>query len=362
MRRSDTELLEQAKRWLEDESIRDAPTERKASFLEQKGLQGADIQKLLRNGHRLQDDNASSPSNTQVASPTSADIRKKASTPITPPRDVPPIITYPEFLLRPEKPPPLVTFQRLAYAAYGFASLTALTYGASKYLVQPMLESLTSARHELADIALQNLEKLNSKLESMVSHVPYTSSSAVLKRKAGGHHDEDDPASIDSDPTELFHRDVTQQTSPFLSRHSSISSSLSPNHTRRDADPTSTQSTRLSTIHTSLTSLLSSTTHSSISPSANESLKSTVEDLQTYLDNLLFNDNFINPSNYDHIYPNFEVQKAATKKSKTKEDDEAEKFKAEIRAVKGALLGSRTFPAGKKLVGNLSGAAMVGSR
>src|SRR5436305_834426 len=106
MRRSDTGLLEQAKRWLEDESIRDAPTERKASFLEQKGLQGADIQKLLRSGHRLQHDNASSPSNTQVASPTSVDIRKKASTPITPPRDVPPIITSPEFLLRPEKPPP----------------------------------------------------------------------------------------------------------------------------------------------------------------------------------------------------------------------------------------------------------------
>jgi hypothetical protein len=96
MRRSDTELLEQAKRWLEDESIRDAPTERKASFLEQKGLQGSDIQKLLRTDHGLQHDNASSPSNTQAASPTSSDIPTKASTPITSPRDVPPIITYPD--------------------------------------------------------------------------------------------------------------------------------------------------------------------------------------------------------------------------------------------------------------------------
>jgi len=64
-----------------------------------------------------------------------------------------------------------------------------------------MLESLTSARHELADTTLQNLEKLNSKLESNVSHVPYLSSSAVLKRKAGENYGEDDVESVDSDPT-----------------------------------------------------------------------------------------------------------------------------------------------------------------
>lgn len=368
-RRSNAQLLEQAKRWLEDKSIRDAPSERKASFLKQKGLQGDDIQELLGTENRREHsemktvhDSASSPSNTQAASPTSSDTSIKASNPVTPPRDVPPIITYPEFLLRPDKPPPLVTFQRLAYAAYGFAGLTALAYGANKYLVQPMLESLTSARHELADTAFQNLEKLNSKLESTVSHVPYTSSSAVLKRKAGEDHDEDELESIDSDPTELFHRDIATQTSPLLSRHTSLGSSLSLNHMHRDADPTSAQSSRLYTIHTSLASLLSSATPSSISPNATESLKSTVEDLQTYLDNLQFSNNSINTSNYDHIYPGFEVQKTAMKKGKAGEDDEAEKFKAEIRAVKGALLSSRMFPAGRKPVGNISGTAMVGAR
>jgi hypothetical protein len=369
-RTSDAPLLEQAKRWLEDESIRDAPTERRVSFLEQKGLQRDDIQKLLGTQNTPEQesemktvhDSASAPSATKAASPMSSNIPTTTSTSSTSSRDVPPIITYPEFLLRPEKPPPLVTFQRLAYATYGFAGLTALTYGASRYLVQPMLDSLTSARHEFAETTLQNLEKLNSKLESTVSHVPYMSSSAVLKRKAEEHHDEEDLESIDSDPTELFHRDIATQTSLLQSRKSSLSSSTSLNHVHRDANPTSIQSTRLSTIHTSLTSLLASTIPSSVSPNATESLKSTVKDLQTYLDNLQFSTNSLNASNYDHIFPGFETQKTSAKKNKTGEDDGAEKFKAEIRAVKGALLSSRTFPAGRKPVGTGSGMGMVVAR
>lgn len=40
-------LLEQAAQFLEAEDIRDAPTERKISFLESKGLTSEEIQKLL---------------------------------------------------------------------------------------------------------------------------------------------------------------------------------------------------------------------------------------------------------------------------------------------------------------------------
>lgn len=368
---SDAQLLEQAKRWLEDESIRHAPKERKVAFLEEKGLQGDDIQKLLvakdtseqESEMKTVHDSASSSSTTKAPSPTPPNVSTTTNTSSTiPSRDVPPIITYPEFLLRPEKPPPLVTFQRLAYATYGFAGLTALSYGTNKYLLQPMLESLTSARHEFADTALQNLEKLNSKLEGTVSHVPYMSSSAVLKRKAGENHNDDDIESIDSDPTELFHRDIATQTSPRRSRDSSLSSSTSDNHTQRDANPTSVQSTRLSTIHTSLTSVLASITPSSISPSNTDSLKSTVEDLQTYLDNLQFSNNTFNATTYDYIYPSLEAQKLSSKKNKPGDEDEAEKFKAEIRAVKGALLSSRTFPAGKRPVGTGSGMGLVGAR
>ena len=368
---SDTGLLERAKRWLEDASIRDAPRERKVAFLEDKGLQGDDIQKLLSIPDNPEQESemktihdTASPTTNPVKGPstTSSKIATPPGTSLTAPsREVPPIITYPEFLLRPEKPPPLVTFQRLAYAAYGFAGLTALIYGASRYLVQPMLESMTSARHEFADTALQNLETLNAKLESNVSHVPYMSSSAVLKRKAGAKHDEEDVESIDSDPTELFHRDIATQTSPLQSRNSSLSSSTSLNHMHRDANPSSTQNNRLSTIQTSLTSLLSSSS-STTSVNTTDSLKSAVEDLQTYLDNLQFGHNSFNSSSYDHMYPGFESQKSSSKRNKTAQDDEAEKFKAEIRAVKGAMLSSRTFPAGKKPINSGSGMGTVGAR
>jgi hypothetical protein len=367
---SNTGLLELAKRWLKDESIRDSPRERKVAFLEQKGLQGDDIRKLLDTQDRRErepemktmHDSASPASTTEAPPPTSSSIpTPKSTSSATSSRDVPPIITYPEFLLRPEKPPPLVTFQRLAYATYGLAGLTALTYGASQYLVQPMLDSLTSARHEFADAALQNLEKLNSKLESNVSHVPYLSSSATLKRKAGENCGEDDAASIDSDPTELFHRDIATQTSPVQSRTSSLSSSTSVNHIHRDANQTSVQSSRLAMIHTSLASLLASNSPAATSQTATESLKSSVEDLQTYLDNLQFSHNAFN-SNYDYIYPGFEAQKSASKRNKAGDEDEAAKFKAEIRAVKGALLSSRTFPAGRKPVGGIGNIGMVGAR
>jgi hypothetical protein len=41
------DLLEQASRFLEDETIRDAPRERKVAFLESKGVRSEDIEELL---------------------------------------------------------------------------------------------------------------------------------------------------------------------------------------------------------------------------------------------------------------------------------------------------------------------------
>jgi hypothetical protein len=48
------DLLEQASRFLEDETIRDAPRERKVAFLESKGVQSEDIEALL--GAETQED------------------------------------------------------------------------------------------------------------------------------------------------------------------------------------------------------------------------------------------------------------------------------------------------------------------
>src|SRR5580700_7036626 len=104
---SDTGLLELAKRWLKDESIRDSPRERKVAFLEEKGLQGDDIQKLLDTQDMLErepkmktvHDSALPASTTKAPSLTSPGIpTPKSASSATSSRDVPPIITYPEFL------------------------------------------------------------------------------------------------------------------------------------------------------------------------------------------------------------------------------------------------------------------------
>ena len=50
-------LLEQASKFLEDPSIRDAPRDRKASFLETKGLSKDEVEKLL--GVELEQDTSS---------------------------------------------------------------------------------------------------------------------------------------------------------------------------------------------------------------------------------------------------------------------------------------------------------------
>ncbi len=236
-------VLEQARLFLEEASVRDAPRERKAAFLEKKGLQSHEIQRLLgpssseTASFARQDSDSSIPSSPASHSSAPPTSPSSSSTPppqsdSQPSRDIPPIITYPEFLLRPTKPPPLVTLERLTYALYTFASISAFTYGASKYLVQPMLQSLTSSRHDLASTALHNLERLNEKLQGNVTHIPAPSHSRLSKSRV---HDKDDNndenasdiETVDSDPTELFHRDIGTQTSPRLLRSPSPSLSTS---------------------------------------------------------------------------------------------------------------------------------------
>ena len=155
--------LEHARRFLDDESIKNATHERKVAFLESKGLKPEQIQDLLSPDIPNTEADADSDLKTVHDSTTTVDPSTLQPQPqpqqaplqntlssearVTPRTDIPPIITYPEFLLKPQKPPPLVTFERLANAAYTLAGLSALTYGASKYLVSPMLESLTDSRH-----------------------------------------------------------------------------------------------------------------------------------------------------------------------------------------------------------------------
>ncbi|KAJ9645918.1 hypothetical protein H2199_002961 [Coniosporium tulheliwenetii] len=268
-------LIEQASKFLEDPSIKDAPRERKVAFLQSKGLSSDDIQTLL--GPEQAADMPADASKlwSQNLKPSSAPQRQQ------PPRDVPPIITYPEFLAKPQKPPPLITIPRLVNAAYTIGGLYTLVYSVSKYLIAPMEASLTDARHDFAMHTQSHLDTLNSRLSGMVSTVPkgMTSSSGVIK----GDDAASDADSITSDPTELFHRDHGTQTSPSLSRRPSVSSFASA--PPRPSDPLTAHTNRLAILTSHLSELSSS---ASATDASSADLGTSIEDLRSYLTDLAY--------------------------------------------------------------------------
>jgi hypothetical protein len=173
-----------------------------------------------------------------------------------------------------------------------------------------MVESLTSARLDLASTTSTNLQKLLAKLESMVSVVPE-------KRIEQTEEDEDD------DPTELFHRDIGIQTSPPRSR----SSSPAPN-------PTTAQVSRLSVLQTHLKELSDDSTSEGQHTS---DLESTMGILREYLDGMAY------------VAPSYNFGYGGTSGGgvgKKEDDDEISKVKQGIRGVKGVLLSARSFPGG----------------
>ncbi|EEH23053.1 hypothetical protein PABG_05264 [Paracoccidioides brasiliensis Pb03] len=358
-------LIEEALRFLKDESIRDAPTDKKISFLETKGLRNDEIQKLLgvsRNPEATSADttsptkdftksissSAQAPPQTVTSgtapppSPENPSSQSPASAPSSPP-----IITYPEFILQARKPPPLVTFQGVMNTLYGAAGLASTIYGASHFLLKPMLEELTRARHELAETAQRNLTTLNEKLEKNVSSIPPllpSTSQDDPKLHHDDDDDDDDADSITSDPTELFHRDIATQTSPILSQTSSTLST--PIEGLDTGDLSSSQKTvymhtkRLKSISSQLTDFLSDEDSTGI-------LQNTTYDslweLKSYLDGLIYNN-----SPYPYmVYNDSSKPVGGNGRSGAKNNEDAiAAFKTEIRSVKGTLLSARNFPAG----------------
>lgn len=324
-------LLKQAAKFLEDEDIQNAPIERKRSFLESKGLTEPEISDLLQEvqgevehgpesevmedygidredishlqsmGRTLNPTGQESPSSLPEGSPQpSQDSRR-------PKKDVPPIITYPEFLIHSKKPPPLITARSLLTTLYVASGVAATIYGTSKYIVEPMIESLTAARHSLSESASSHLETLNSKLESAVSKIP-----------AGSHPpDEDgsDVESIDSDPARFFNRSTATQTSPHLSRSMSSASSVDV----QPASPNQLQEDIVMEIYKKLADIQPMDATSLVKPS--------ISDLRKYLDSLPHVNATLNGKLWEKPKP-----------------DEYTKLKAEIRGVKGVLLSARNFP------------------
>ncbi|KAL1883619.1 hypothetical protein Plec18167_002626 [Paecilomyces lecythidis] len=364
-----TVLLEQASKFLEDESIRDAPTDRKISFLESKGLQQDEINKLLGISRNPEASSESAKSDVPVSevkseasteSTSSKSTSKKLlpetvaaqgsanTTSATSSRDVPPIITYPEFLVEASKPPPLFTFRSILYTLYGAAGLGATIYGASEYLVKPMLQDLNEARHDLAQTTQRNLRKLNEKLEQNVSTIPpYPTRAAAAKND-----DASDTDSIISDPTELFHRDIATQTTPDLSRTASgPDSSTDSDEADAASDPRKPVAShvgRLQTIRSHMQEFLEAENKARI---PDDLVRDRLSELQSYLDGLTYSgSNYLSNNPYG-VYVSGTADNSSTSGVATGilkgEEDAISEIKSEIRGVKGALLSARNFPSGR---------------
>lgn len=355
-------LLDQASKFLEDESIRDAPEDRKVTFLESKGLNSEDIQQVLGVSRNAEASSTNTEANTEptesqqdtpatVSTPPSADTmprQRPAPAPAPAPgpstRDAPPIITYPEFLFEQNKRPPLVTMQNLLYTLYGAAGLGASLYGASEYIVKPMLASLTSARHELASTAEENLQKLNSKLETTVSVIP----PQLTARKPY----ESDTDSEASDPTELFHRDMATQTSPETAL------STGAVNTADESTPTSKVDEHVSRFE-SITSQLRGIVESEKDASAlDDNMRTGLTELHHYCDTLIYSAPAYSAGS---TYGVWNSNNGANDNSGLRkgEDEAIAGFRADIRGVKGALLSARNFPASR---GGRLGGLPVGRR
>ncbi|OJJ01581.1 hypothetical protein ASPVEDRAFT_41177 [Aspergillus versicolor CBS 583.65] len=368
-------LLEQASKFLQDDSIRDASTDRKIAFLESKGLTAPEIDNVLGVSRNPEASAiASSGSAEEKGTTSSSEASAEASeTPVTPNqhspasaspapssgnsqvnsaarRDVPPIITYPEFLLHQSKPPPLVTLQSVLYTLYGAAGLGATIYGASEYIVKPMLATLTDARLDLAGTTEDNLKKLNEKLEQNVSQLP--PSLLASKSTAPSISDtEDDVESITSDPTELFHRDIGTQTSQDLTQPPSATADASSATDPESVDPTATITShqkRLESIGSHLREVEDAQSQSS---TLHDTTRSRISDLQRYLDGLLYSKNsypYTATTGYGAFStPGLDSGSAAATGVRKAEEDAISNFRADIRGVKGALLSARNFPSGR---------------
>ncbi|KAF2157778.1 hypothetical protein K461DRAFT_290059 [Myriangium duriaei CBS 260.36] len=308
---------EEVQRFLLDPAVRDAPDSAKRSFLISKGVPQSVIDDILLS-------QASQPtpsfSTTEFASshPSSSA-----------PRDNPPIVTYPEFLLKPTKPPPLVTLPRLLNTAYVFGSLALIGYGVTTYLIKPMSASLTHARHDLALHADARTQALNAKLEKVVSRVPPPKkpSGSEEAAAAGAEAKEESEA---GDPTELFYADVGVQTSPPASRRSSTTTTTSSSAEEK-AKPEAVHTGRLTCIREEMEVLLSAETRSE---EVGRELDESVAGLREYLNGLVYSP----PANME-----FGVWNPALPQGG--KSDAVGKLRDEIRGVKGVLLSARRFPA-----------------
>ncbi|KAK5151724.1 peroxin Pex14/17-penicillium chrysogenum [Cryomyces antarcticus] len=335
-------LLDQASKFLEDPTIQGAPTDRKIAFLESKGVSNENIQKLLgisRNKEASSDLSTSAASAWHDPVPEKQPPRQTQS--VQPfPRDVPPIVTYPEFLTQPAKPPPLIAASHLLTTAYVTGSIAAALYGLSKFILAPMSANMTEARHDFASHAQTHLAEVNDQLSGLVSAVPSTTTKTTVPVSTDDAASEADTTS--SDPTELFHRDYGTQTSPDLSRRPSSSSLPSPKTDTVAPDSVLTgHEKRLKIIHSHISEFLDDSTNNGTTA---EEVETQLKDLEQYLDTLTYDRSGAWSGGVYGGGSNL-----------LKEKDAISAVRDEIRGVKGVLLSAKNFPGSLRSTGGAVG-------
>lgn len=295
--------LDQARRFLRDSIVRTETAERKTAFLKNKGFKEPEIQQLI------------------------DEVDFGFDSPITPdsrPGEPAPIITYPEFLTKPTKPAPLATPSSVLNILAGSAGVWTALYGAARYIVNPMAQSLSDSRQDYYSHVNDNLGTFVEKLEGIVSEVPYKNGKPIKTVGDEYRDDDDDLASTASDPTELFHRDFGTQTDPPPSL-------LAPLSKEKESEkPIDVQARRLGSLRTHLQDL----EKTYIKRAENiEDLNAILREIREDVDKL--------------AYPqmDFTSTYAGYGGRSSNADDEVQKTKDAIRSVKGMFLSSRSFPA-----------------
>jgi hypothetical protein len=310
---SDDSGIAVARRFLDDDEVKSAPRDKKVAFLKAKGISDENIQSLLGS-----DDEDAAAQTTTETETTNTPIQTPPSSAPSSSNDRPPIVTYPEFLTKPARPPPFVTTDRLLAALYSFAGLSTILYGTSRFVVSPMVDALTDARIDLHEATSRALETLNTQLEKSVSVVPPVS-------KSGVYSSSDDGSSEADDPSEMFHRDVGTQTSNPLELLDSPSAPAE--------SPSTQQADRVSSLVKSLAGLRDDIRSQG---EDYDNVRTVVDVLRDEVDALSYAPYSSSSAQYSFLSP---------MGRRAEPEDEIRKAKDNIRRVKGILLQARNFPA-----------------
>ncbi|UNI16189.1 hypothetical protein JDV02_002650 [Purpureocillium takamizusanense] len=329
--RPDEDQLQVARRFLEADEVKTASRDTKAEFLKSKGIGDGDIRKLLGEPTSSEDrdeDSGASP-DTQHTQQEATQTPSSSSLLLPSAGDRPPVVTYPEFLTKPQRPPPLVTTGGLLNTLYAFAGLSTLLYGTSKYVVAPMVESLTDARTDLYDTSSRKLDALVAKLEKTVSVIPPPKTQAAGGAVSAA-ADDDADASDAEDPTEMFHRDIGTQTTSLPANP--LASAKAKDGQGVEEPPSARQAERLTTLAKTLSGIKDQFRTQS----------EDMDEIRTLLD--VFRDDLdgMTYGGQTQFVGGYDMYGTA---KKSEPEDEIRKVRDNIRRVKGVLLSTRNFPA-----------------